>query len=202
MLIPRATPRQSSWGTGPPSLVAMEHDRTLTGTPPDFFAWHGADFLRVSFVMRLAATWRVCSGGIGRPADKRGKPRPLPCAIRGLARARDLSDNEWIAFAAAEAPRRRSKLMRRAPAHRAAGVLLEQNRFRSQKPVVSELTTLFTEWYRSNSDTQRRCTVRQQSANRRHSTTALRMGAADPELPFKIGPTNGREARENGLSLW
>ena len=36
---------------------------------------------------------------------------------------------------------------------------------------------------------------------RRHSTTAWRRGKVDPERTFRIGPMNGREARENGLWL-
>jgi hypothetical protein len=39
----------------------------------------------------------------------------------------------------------------------------------------------------------------QECANSGHTPTSRRMGQIDPELPFEIGPMNGREARESGL---
>ena len=36
-------------------------------------------------------------------------------------------------------------------------------------------------------------------ANTSHYPRAPRMGQMDPEVPFVIGPMNGREARESGL---
>jgi hypothetical protein len=39
------------------------------------------------------------------------------------------------------------------------------------------------------------------SANSAHSAKARRTGQIDPELPFKIGRGNGREARQSGLSV-
>jgi hypothetical protein len=39
------------------------------------------------------------------------------------------------------------------------------------------------------------------SANSGRSQTVRRTGQVDPELPYEIGPVNGREARESGLRL-
>jgi len=96
--------------------------------------------------LRLAATRRAhrCQT---RSVDRFGRPTsetsPLasPCANGALARARDFSDNGSIALAAAEASHRRWKLMGRVPAHKAAGVLFVQNRFRSRN--VSAKQPLF-----------------------------------------------------------
>jgi hypothetical protein len=42
-------------------------------------------------------------------------------------------------------------------------------------------------------------TGRRLRANSGHSQTVRRTGQVDPERPFKIGPMNGRHARESGL---
>ena len=43
--------------------------------------------------------------------------------------------------------------------------------------------------------------LRPECANTRGSPAARRTGQVDPLLPFKVGPMNGREARQSGLRL-
>ena len=128
MLIPRATPSTSSWGVPGAGPIVAHHSRSQTPRPPfldrrELMGSPGLSTGNVCFCLCLAARPRI-----GSRQRKRGDRRATSRSSGSLGRARDLSDNGWIAFAAAEA-------WRRVLANKAAGVLFSTEPLSIAKPL-------------------------------------------------------------------